>query len=321
VILSEAIERYLNICTHTKKLTEHTLRAYAIDLATLEQFAGPKRKLSACDRIFFHDYVSFLFNECELKEASVKRRIACTKAMFRWLEVEEILPENPFRKMVLPIRLPTTLPKSLPKKDLKKLLLSPIKALGLEKRGDLDQTTMLSMASAQKGFRLITTIVSLEILFTTGIRVAELCALKPSDLNLSEGVVQVNGKGQRQRIVFLPYSQTRELIRHYLAATQHKKLDDDSFLVTSLGTASDTQHIRILIREAGLFAKLSYRVTPHMLRHSAATHLIGNGVDIRFVQKLLGHQSITTTQIYTHVTENTLKRVIAKGHPIKELVG
>ncbi len=320
MILSKAIEHYLNVCAHTKKLAEHTLRAYAIDLTALNQFAGPERKLTACDRVFFHDYVSFLFNECELKEATVKRRIACAKAMFRWFELEEVLPESPFRKMALSIRLPTSLPKSLPKRDLRKLLLAPIKELGLEKRGDLNRNAIASRTSTQKGLRLLTAIVSLEVLFTTGMRVAELCALKPSDLNLSDGVVHVHGKGQRQRIVFLPYSQTRELIRNYLAVTQNKKLSSDSFLITSLGTASDTQHVRILIREAGLSANLNYRVTPHMLRHSAATHLIGNGVDIRFVQKLLGHQSITTTQIYTHVTESTLKRMITKGHPMKELI-
>ena len=320
MILSKAVERYLSACTHIKKLTNHTLRAYAIDLAALEGFAGPNKQLSDCDRVFFHDYIAFLFDECSLKEATVKRRIACAKAMFRWLELEDALTENPFHKMALSIRLPSVLPKSLAKKDLRKLLLAPVKALGLKNRSELDQKTVIEKSSTNTGHRLLTALLSVEILFTTGIRVGELSRLTQTDLDLSEGIVRVHGKGQRERVVFLPYSYTRELIRNYLLAVKSRRPSGDSLLVTSLGTPSDTQHIRMLVRETGVLARLAIKVTPHMLRHSAATHLIGNGVDIRFVQKLLGHQSITTTQMYTHVAESTLKRVIAKGHPIKGLV-
>jgi len=318
--LSQACEQFLTHCRYSKKLSEHTLRAYDIDLTEFLRFATRKRVLKECDKRLLTSYLRYLFEERGLKESSVKRRIACLKAMFRWLEYEEHIEANPFQKFPATIKLPGRLPRGLNRAELKALLQAPIKSLGFDGRRDCSQENLLQAAGTRHGLLQVTTLTCLEILFSTGIRVAELTAIRLKDLNLGEGSLKIHGKGDRERMVFLPDAATVRLVRAYIRARAAAPLKTDHLIVTTRGTAATTQFVRVLVRKAGEAANIPRRITPHMLRHSTATHLLDSGVDIRHVQKLLGHQSITTTQIYTQVSDSMLKKAIFRGHPMGRIV-
>ncbi|MCP5352578.1 MAG: tyrosine-type recombinase/integrase [Chromatiales bacterium] len=316
--LVAACDRFLGYCRHNKKLSEHTLRAYQIDLTEFLRFAGPATDLSECDRPLFHDYLRHLYEERNLKEASAKRRFACLKAMFRWLEHEEVIEDTPFRKLQLAIKLPARLPRGLTRRELRALLNAPARALGFPHREAASRDSLVSTALSPADFRQFTTWICLDLLFATGIRVSELTNIELDRLHLDEGVIHIVGKGDRERQVFITDQRLDERLRTYLRARRQLHPDHGFLITTPHSHPASTQYVRALVREAGERAHITRRITPHMLRHSAATKLLEAGVDIRFVQRLLGHQSITTTQIYTQVSNENLKRVIRKGHPLRD---
>ncbi len=319
MLIKEVIEQFLIHCKHTKKLSTHTIRAYTTDLESFLEFSR-NASLPECDRVLLRNYLRYLFEKCGLKETTVKRRFACLKAMFRWMEVEEIIQENPFRKIDLNIKLPSRLPRGLSEHELQKLLNTPLKPLEITYRSQLTRKRCKSIATDRLRFRALTTLICQDILFATGIRVGELAAITLEDIDLQSQTIKIHGKGDRERLVFLPNSQLSEQIASYLYARECFSSNCKYLIITTRGTRADTQYIRILIRIAGEEANITRRITPHMLRHSTATHLLNSGIDIRFVQKLLGHQSITTTQIYTQVGDAILKQVVCDSHPIGRIV-
>ena len=318
--ITTAVEQFLSHCRYSKKLSDHTLRAYHLDLNCFLKHAGTKQQLIECDKTHLREYLRYLFEVCELKATSVKRRFACLKAMFRWLETEETINENPFRKMDLKIRLPSRLPRGLSEDELHKLLNTPLKQLGLRKRSQLNSKRCTQFFQIKDQFRSLTTLVCLDLLFATGIRVGELAAIELNDINTLEKTIRIHGKGDRERLVFLPGEELANLLNSYLSARK-QIINNKQLINTTRNASADTQYIRLLIRRTGETAKLNRRITPHMLRHSTATHLLNSGIDIRFVQRLLGHQSITTTQIYTQVGDAMLKQIVCEGHPMGRIVG
>lgn len=157
------------------------------------------------------------------------------------------------------------------------------------------------------------------MLFATGIRVAELAALRDQDADLSTGVINIIGKGDRERRVHVPDSEVRDLLEIYRSVRTKRGSVGDFFLVNSRGESASPQFIRRLIRRLGEAVALSRRVTPHMFRHSVATYLLEKGVDIRFVQRLPGHRGVATTEIYTHVADAMKSRVVER-HPRKTIL-
>ena len=319
--LSKGINQFLSHCRHVKKLSDHTLKAYSIDLMEFQKFAGAKKFLKNFDREHIRNYVQYLFEERQLKESSVKRRVACLKCMFSWYESEEVIQKNPFRILKLQIKLPKQLPKALTRKEITYLLKYPLKQLGICGRSSYQNEGVISLINTRQDFIQLTIQLILELLFATGVRVGELSNITIRDISLEDRTIKIRGKGNRERLVFLPDYQLVALIRIYIQIRNQFQPNTSNLLINTRGSGINTQLARLLIRRIAEKAKLKRRITPHMLRHSAATHLLDSGVDIRHVQKLLGHQSITTTQIYTHVSDNKLKSVISKSHPMGKLLG
>ena len=272
--------------------------------------------VESCDRNQLRNYLRFLFEEQQLKESSIKRRIASLKVMFRWMEFEEMIENNPFQRMSLSIKLPARLPRGLSTDELIKLLKAPLKQLGCSSLSACSRRTILQQTETRSGFDQLTTLVALNILFATGIRVSELTYITLDDIDLTEGIIKIHGKGDRERLVILPNQQTIDLVGNYMIARKKLQPKCRNLLLTISGKSADSQYIRILVRKAGESVPLERRITPHMLRHTTATKLLESEVDIRFVQRLLGHQCITTTQIYTHVSDHQLRQKIREQHPI-----
>ena len=216
--IREAGDQFLNHCRHSKNLSSHTLRAYEGDLKEFIRFTK-NQTIESCDRNRLRRYLQHLFEERKLKESSIKLRIACLKAMFRWMEFEEMIESNPFQRMSLSIKLPARLPRGLTTDELKRLLSAPLKQLGCSSLASCGRDTMLQQAKTRFGFNQLTTLVALNILFATGIRVGELISIQLGDIDLTEGVIKIHGKGDRERQVFLPNQQTIRLVKTYIKAT------------------------------------------------------------------------------------------------------
>ncbi|MEI7606125.1 MAG: tyrosine-type recombinase/integrase [Rhodospirillaceae bacterium] len=307
--VQQACDEFLTHCRVSKNLSAHTLRAYAIDLQEFRNFAGDGTPVADIDRQRLRGFLRYLFDDRKLKETSVKRRLACVKVMFRWLELDEVILISPFHRLDARIRMPRKLPRCLSRDEANRLQAEPAQKLGLAK------LTQAAIQRATAGARLndLTTFVAVEVLLATGVRVGELAAIQLGDIDLLEGVITINGKGNRQRRVFLTDAGLVALVNAYLTARERAQPTSTSFLVNSCGRPASPQFLRKLIREAGESAELPRRTTPHMLRHTAAIQLLEAGVDIRFVQRLLGHQSISTTEGYTSVSDGSLRNVITEA--------
>ena len=290
MLFRDAASSFIRHCQSIRKLSLHTIRAYALDLARFSQFLGKRAAVATCDKAIIHNYVRHLFDVRSLKESSVKRHLATLRSLFRWLEDEGGV-DDPFRGARIRIRMPKRLPRVIARADLRRLLLH----------------------APPHAFSDLTAYVATERLVATGMRVGELAGLLDAAVDIEDGTITIIGKGNRQRRVFVP-DDLKSLIRDYRTA-RDRCASAETFLVNSRGDAASPQMIRRLVRLHGERSDVRDRVTPHMFRHSVATYLLEEGVDIRYVQRLLGHRSISTTEIYTHVNRARLKEIHARFHP------
>ncbi|MBF0169394.1 MAG: tyrosine-type recombinase/integrase [Alphaproteobacteria bacterium] len=299
--IAEAVQVFLDHCRIAKCLSAHTLRAYESDLGQFTAFAGSSGTVRDVERDLLRDYARFLFDQEKLKETSVRRKLATLKVMFRWLESEEAIEITPFHRLQMPIRLPKRLPKALAPAEIRDLLLAT-------KRRCLDSDDLAACA-----FYL-----ALLILFATGLRVGELTSVRLKDIETEDGVILVRGKGNRERRVYLTNKDVLAVLKAYLRARRSVAGADPNgrLLIDGEGIPITAQRLRRQLHRLALLCGFKKRVTPHMLRHTAATQLIEAGVDIRFVQKLLGHASIATTQIYTQVSDASLRATLARANTL-----
>jgi len=302
--IHEACITYLSYVRDVKQLSPLTIKAYQQDLDLLAQILGHQTSFDSVSRDCIRQVVAAMFAKDQSK-ASVKRRIACYRTMFSWFESEKLINQSPFYKLNLKIKLPHRLPRNLTSQELTSLRCTAIGNV------DFDVSVQCRWDDApRKIINHICTLIGIELLLTTGLRISELTSIRINDIHLSEEYIHIRGKGQRERRVFITTENIRNLICNYLLFRKKFSVENDNFLINKLGKPVTSQTFRLWVRALGKKAKLSRIATPHMYRHSAATHLIEAGVDIRFVQRLLGHQSITTTQLYTHVNDSELQKTI-----------
>lgn len=310
--LPELVNGFVDHCRFAKSLSRLTADAYRQDLAEFTAFAGAEAELIGFDEGALFAYVRHLKEVRDLSPATVKRRLACLKAFFKWCVKQHHLPFSPFEKAEINIKLPRRLPRSLPKAE-------------LARASKLIESTAGSGNSPEivtPGTRAIdvTTRLGFWIMMATGIRVGELAALRIEDVSENGGVLKIHGKGARERNVYIEDDRVRALVFAYRRARLREACASSGLLVNKRGTSLTAQALRLRFRKIGESLNFDRRFTPHRLRHSSATLLLENGVDIRFVQRLLGHSSISTTEIYTHVSDESLKGALREaGHVQMEM--
>lgn len=301
--LRKAAALFVDHCRVARALSIHTLRAYTADLADFSEFTGTCTPVIAIDRTTIRSYARMLLDARKLKETTVRRRIATMKVFFRWMEREEHIPLSIFHRLDFSIRVPRQLPRALDRREIR----------------DLMAVADIAATGKQPSYDALLMHFTLVVLFVTGLRIGELVAARLCDLVPDEGALRVRGKGNRERRVYLSGRRARTAMGVYLAARDAAAGADGYLLITQNGRGVTAQGVRRRLRVLGDRAGIGRRVTPHMLRHTAATQLLDAGVDIRYVQRLLGHSSIVTTQIYAEVHDTSLKAVLEKADTLSRL--
>jgi len=288
------VERFLDALWLERGLSENTLTAYRSDLLGLSQWLqGQEVELLRAGRA---ELLGYLQQRVEqgAKPRSSARLLSSIRRFYRFLVRERLLSEDPSARIDAP-KLGRSLPKSLTEEEVEALLTAP------------DPGSLLGMRDR----------AMLEVLYASGLRVSELVGLTLSQLNLQQGLVKVIGKGNKERLVPLG-EEALGWVERYLREARGLLLgasQSDVLFPSRRGSAMTRQAFWQLIKRYALQAGISKPLSPHTLRHAFATHLLNHGADLRVVQLLLGHSSLSTTQIYTHVARERLKELHARHHP------
>ena len=302
---SGVIHQFIHYLSMEKNASPHTCRCYRRDLEGFEDFlknsgmyltARGDVRIEKVDRIAIRKYLSFLHRKN--KKSSIARKISTLRSFFKYLVKEQVISLNPAKTVSTP-KVEKTLPTALTVDEAFRLMESPQSV-----------SVKSSDRSEERGLR---DRAILELLYSSGLRVSELVGLNSNQLDLDLGIVRVMGKGRKERIVPVGMKAI-EALKAYFEERGMLKEEEPVFINSSGGRLTARSVGRLIkkyTRHSGIFRKVS----PHSLRHTFATHLLDAGADIREIQEMLGHSSLSTTQIYTHVSMGKLMEVYDKAHP------
>ncbi|MFH1730738.1 MAG: tyrosine recombinase XerC [Planctomycetota bacterium] len=292
----DRLDQFLEYIESERNFSEHTLRAYSADVVEFVRFSDRGESLAPgdIDHLMLRSYLAHLRGTGKSR-ATMARKLASLRTFFRYLVREEIMEDNPAADMRTP-RKEQRLPGVLDEKQVRTLIEQP------------DTSTFLGLRD-----RAI-----LEILYSTGIRASELVGANIEDVDLLGEVIRVRGKRKKERLAHLG-SFAVAAVKDYVDARRLQPrapmFDKRALILNRFGKRLSDRSLRRTVDKYFRLAALMLKVTPHTLRHSFATHLLDRGADLRSVQELLGHESLSTTQIYTHVSTERLKKVYDKAHP------
>lgn len=292
----EKIEDFEKFLKYERNFSNNTLDAYLRDIRKLQSYAEETLDVGPLE-ISYENLQEYLFQLSKQKfsERSQARWISSIKAFFKYLAEDEAREDNPTTLLESP-KLGFYLPDTLSFQDVERI----IKAINL------------STDLGRRNHCMI------EVLYGCGLRVSELIDLKISNINFKESYLKVDGKGDKSRFVPLAHF-TAKLIKQYITEVRSKykinKKCEDILFLNSRGSAMSRVIVFIIIKELTEKAGINKKISPHTFRHSFATHLLQNGADLRYIQEMLGHSSITTTEIYTHLKNEELRDVILNYHP------
>ena len=295
MLRSEIVNQFLRSCRLQRNLDAKTVKAYGIDLQQFMDYLGED---SAITRNNLMDYISYL--NSQYKPRTVKRKIASVKVLCNYLYDEKKIENNPFLGIRIKIPPSKTLPRTIPIRVITDMLRAA------HRRVTKSDSSRSRLTAAREA-------AVMELLFATGMRVSELCGLMEHDVDLEDGVIRIYGKGRKERIVEIENKEVRDTLKEY-KGLEHTNGDSHFFLNTRGNPISD-QSVRLILIKYERLINAPLHITPHMFRHSFATMLLDADVDLRYIQHLLGHSSISTTQIYTYVTSERIKSILAAKHP------
>lgn len=294
-------DEFLVHCRYERGLNEKTLKAYRIDLSQYTLFLNQNnRGALQTDKDVIRDYIQTLHGRVQPK--SIKRKMAVIKTFYNYLELEERIPESPFRRLKTQLKIPKKLPGVLDLEEIQ-IILKYVHRL----------TTKCRPKNSHACLTLVRDRAVLELLFATGMRVGELSSLKKENVDTDSFQIRIQGKGNRERLIRIFHEDVKRSILEY--SNKFSDLENPYFFVNRLNNRLSEQSIRFMIKKHTMAAGIRKHVTPHFFRHTFATLLLDSDVDIRHVQELLGHSSIVTTQIYTHVSSKKKDEILNLKHP------
>ena len=284
------LEDYLKYLKAVKKYSNYTITSYEIDIKEFITFLK-KDNILNINYETVSLYLEYLY-KIKLNRNTISRKLSSLRSFYEYLKKEKIIETNYFKEVSNPKKY-LTLPKYVDNNDLEKMFLIPNLDTSLGQRN-----------------RLI-----IELLYATGVRVGELVNIKLEDIELSQNTIKILGKGSKERVVIYG-SFCEDILRLYLADGRNKLNPKSNYLILNKnGNKLTTRTIRNIIDNIILQAHITNHVSPHMLRHTFATDLLSNGADLMSVKELLGHESLNTTSIYTHLTDEQIRNVYNNTHP------
>jgi site-specific recombinase XerD len=309
--IRKARRKYVRWLLVTKDLSPHTIRAYDGDLAGFERHLGARAPVASIDRA---DLISFLElqKEAGLSPASLRRRASALRGFCQWLLSEGLLTADPWSGTSIALGRSRSLPRALPAHELDRLftfLKGAAEASG-------ESTNLDSVLERPHEF---TTLLAVALMVATGVRVHEVVGVRHQDVDLPSRAIRLVGKGRRERHVYLTNQWITGLTGSYMKARARIGGSHPHLLFNFHHEPLSPAAMRTRLAKAAAAAGLPRRITPHMLRHTAATQLIEAGVDIRYIQRLLGHASLSTTEIYTHVSDEALRRRVTDADVLGKL--
>lgn len=296
--MTSAASRYLRYLRDERNYSPHTISSYEDDLRDFQEFLARHYRdvswtLKSVDHVTIRLFLGDLL-ERDFSKRSVARKLACLKSFFKYLHKMNLVETNPALRVGSP-RLERRLPQYLDEAAAAELMTAP------------DQTTPEGVRDA----------AILELFYSTGMRLNELITLRIGDLDLAGGTAKILGKGSKERIVPLGTKASAALQRYLSLRSASVKVTSrtEPVFLTTRGNRMSPKGVNILVRKYIARVSEISKKSPHVLRHTFATHLVNNGADLRAVKELLGHESLSTTQIYTHVGVDRLKKIYARAHP------
>jgi integrase/recombinase XerD len=308
--IDRAHGRYIHWLQATRNLSPHTVRAYDGDIAAFVRHVGVR---TAVDRINHDSVVGFVeaLRASDLAPTSIRRRLAGLRGFCGWLTGQHLLITDPSHGLIISGGRHRSLPRVVPTHELSRLL------------AYLRQSTASGVYRPDAILarpRECTTLLAVSLMLATGARVSEVTGIRCIDIDLPGRSLRILGKGQRERIVYLTNDWIASFTSAYLSARTALGLTQQQLLFNDYHRPLTPDSMRSRLAKASVGAGLEIHITPHMLRHTAATQLIEAGVDIRFIQRLLGHASLTTTEIYTHVSDRALRRIVTETDVLSQLL-
>jgi len=314
--LEQACAEFLTGYFSTHDRGKKTETAYRLDLSQFRVFAGVQSDLLSLSGTLIEQWAAHLRQE-EYSPASIRRKMVALRVFSSYWVRKGVLSESPFWRVKLSFGRVVQLPRSLTEREMRALLTRAWRDYAATKDGltVTQEPGSNNQGSSSLGYRTLRNLALVDLLFATGMRVGEVTALDTRDFYIKEAIFRVQGKGGRDRLAFIVDNATVRIQRAHVEARLKIETESSALFLNSAGGRLSAQGITKIIARLRREARIRRHVTPHMLRHTVATLLLRNGVDIRVVQEFLGHTSIVTTQRYTHVTKDHMVRVLRKRHP------
>lgn len=290
-MLKERVTPYLDYCKYRKELDEKSLKAYKIDLRQYFEYFGeadPARE--EIEGFITHLHKTY-------KQKTIKRKLASIKAFYNYLEEEELIAESPFRKIRVKFKEAVVLPRIIPRDEIEQLL------------------NYMYTRRKEGDWQWLRDICVIETFFATGARVYEISNIRPESIDVNSGLICFHGKGDKERYIQISDMQVLDILRAYYRENEECVKQSGYFFVNRNGGRFTEQSIRGMLKKYCREAGIERKITPHMFRHSFATYLIEEDVDVSCVQQILGHSSIKTTQIYIHVAAKKQAEILKLKHP------
>lgn len=299
IVIAEALEDFLYHCRFERKLDEKTIKAYRFDIEQFAKDLNANSRLCDITRIYLKQWIASLSN---YRYKTIKRKIASVNALMNYMEEEWEEYNNPLRSLHIRLKPPVRLPVVMTKEEMLRVI------------DRLDNGIRVAKDDNQRFFAIRDKAI-IELLFGSGMRIGELCGLRNQDVDLCRGQVRIIGKGNKERIVDICLPVIMQSLKQWVIVRHSSDSPNAGFFTSRICRNLGPQTVRLLVHRLIHDCSIEKHVTPHTFRHTFATLLLEENIDIANIQHILGHSSIATTQIYLHVNSLIQREILTNHHP------